>query len=334
MKAVQMSQFGSPGVLEYVDLETPKPGPGQVLVRAESISVNLFDAHVHSGDYPMWRAPLPAILGEELSGFVEALGDGVSGLQPRQPVVILRDPLKESGCYAEYVVADVSSVVPIPEGTDMDQAAAFPLAYLTAYHALHTFGRLERGQTILSHAAAGGLGMAVGQLAKLVPDVTAIGLTSTDDKVQFAKSQGYDYVINYKTENVARRVMDLTDGKGVDLILNSVGGTTFPENMETLAHRGIIVSYGTSAGPPQGNLVELLLQYVAKGPSIAIFRMFNSVAEPFPDLFRQSFLTMVDHLASGRILPHIYDRLPLAQAARSHELLESGKVIGKLILKP
>ncbi len=282
----------------------------------------------------MWKAPLPAILGLELSGFVEARGDAVSDLQLGQPVVILRDALQESGCYAEYVVADADAVVPVPEGTDMDQVAAFPLAYLTAYHAMHTFGRLERGQTILSYAASGGLGMAVGQLAKLVPEVIAIGLTSSDEKVQFAKSQGYNHVINYQTENVAQRVMDLTNGRGVDLVLNSVGGATLPESAETLANRGIIVSYGTSAGPPQGDLVGLLLQYIAKGPSITVFRIFDSVAEPFPDLMRQSFLTMVDHLANGRIRPDIYDKLPLAQAARSHELLEGGKVLGKLILKP
>ena len=155
MKAVQMIAEGPPEVLRYVDVDMPVPGVGQVRVKAESISVNQFDAWVRSGTFPM-KAPLPLILGQELCGPVDAVGEGVTSVTEGQRVVVFRDFLKAlTGCYAEYVVADESDLIPVADSVDLDEAAAFPLAYLTAFHALHTLGHLQAGYTVLAYAPAG-----------------------------------------------------------------------------------------------------------------------------------------------------------------------------------
>lgn len=188
MKAVQMIAEGPPDVLRYVDVNMPVPGVGQVRVKAESISVNQFDAWVRSGTFPM-KAPLPLILGQELCGLVDAVGQDVTSMTEGQRVVVFRDFLKSlTGCYAEYVVADESDLIPVAEGVDLDEAAAFPLAYLTAFHALHTLGHLRAGHTVLAYAPAGGVGTAVAQLAQQVADVTTIGITSSEEKIAFAMS--------------------------------------------------------------------------------------------------------------------------------------------------
>lgn len=180
MKAIQIQKTGVCGVLEYVDMETPNPAPGQVLIKVESISVNFADTMVRRGTYaPMPK--LPAILGMECSGYVKTLGDGVSQFFQGLPVAFMGP-----NCYAEYVVADAGSLIPLPDGIDMDAAAAFPINYLTAYHILHTMARIRPDETVLTHVAAGGVGVAVAQLGKLAK-ITTIGLTSTDEKVEFAK---------------------------------------------------------------------------------------------------------------------------------------------------
>jgi NADPH2:quinone reductase len=327
MKAVQVGRTGSVDVLTYVDLDIPKPGAGQVLVRAESISVNFADVMIRRGTYPM-MPPLPAIPGFELSGFVETVGEGVTEVQKGERVVALGER-----CYAEYVLADTGSLISIPDTVDMDAAAAFPVNYLTAYHLLHTMGRVEPRQIVLAHAAAGGVGTAVIQLAKLA-DVTVIGLTSRDEKARYAKKQGIDHVINYKTENVTQKVKEITDGKGVNLILDSVAGGTFGSNFEMLAPLGQIIWFGSASGSPRVNILDQLKINFGKGVGVRVFHLFFSVARPYPELMRQSIEKMVSYLKKKKVEPHIYERIPLSGAARAHKLLESQTVTGKLILKP
>jgi NADPH2:quinone reductase len=327
MKAIQVKETGSYEVLRYVDVDTPTPGAGQVLIRAESISVNYADVMVRKGTYPV-MPPLPAIPGMELSGHVEALGEGVTGVQPGQRVIVMGER-----CYAEYVVTDAASLIPCPDAVDMDAAAALPVNYLTAYHLLHTMGQVKPGQNVLAHAAAGGVGTALIQLAKLV-GITLIGLTSTDEKASYAREQGIDHVINYSTEKVVERVREITGDRGVDLILNSVAGRTFRDDFAMLAPLGQIIWFGMAGGTPRVKFFEQFLTHFGKGVGLRVFHLFFSVALPYPKLMVSSIAAVVRHLEEKKIAPVIHERIPLREAARAHELLESRRVMGKLILKP
>ena len=327
MKGIQIQRTGGPEVLDYVELETPTPGTAQVLVRTESISINFADVLIRKGLYPM-MPPLPAVLGLEASGTVEVVGDGVTQVDVGQRVCFISD-----GCYAEVVLVDAAALIPIPDMLDSDAAAAFPINYLTAYHMMHTMAKLEKGQTILSYAAVGGVGVAVIQLAKLA-GLNVIGLTSSDEKALRARELGIDHIINYKTQNVVEKVKELTHGEGVDLILDSVAGASFPSNFEMLAPLGQVIWYGMAEGPPPANLLEPLTTHFGKGIGVRTFHLLFSIAAPFPQLMAESIQTMVRYLAEKQVNPVIHDRIPLKEAAHAHKLLESQQTIGKLILKP
>ncbi len=326
MKAVQMKKTGSPEVLEYVDVDRPSPGKGQVLVKLESISINYADVMMRGGFYPA-MPPLPAILGLEGSGIVESVGDGVTHVKSGQSVVVTGTV----GCYAEYVVAESNLVIPIPDSLDKDLAAAFPVNYLTAYHMMHTMGHITSGQSILIHAAAGGVGTSIIQLAKIA-GIRTIGLTSSSEKVQFAKEQGADHVINYKTENVSQKVNEITDGKGVELILNSVAGETFGQDFDMLAPLGQVIWYGFAAGMPSVNLTEVIGSHFMNSKGLRAFVIYNIF--DIPELMSESSKLMVRYLQEERIKPVIHEKIPLAEASRAHQLLESQAVKGKLILTP
>jgi NADPH2:quinone reductase len=326
MKAVRIHQAGSFDQLKYEEIDTPVPDKDDVLVKVISASVNFADVMVRKGLYPMMPT-LPAIPGVDCSGIVESVGENVSQFRPGQHVAALGQ-----GCYADYMVTNAAAVFPISKDIDMDEAAAIPVNYLTAYHMLHTMAGVRKGQTILSYAAAGGVGTAVIQLAQLA-SVTAIGLTSTDEKTDFAKTQGYDHIINYKVEDVVQRVKEITDGRGANIILNSVAGDTFGRDFEMLAPLGQIIWLGMAGGLPEGNLTELLGMGFVKSTGVRTF-MLPSIFQLDPTLMSRSSEILFTYLADGKIKPHIFERIPLSEAARAHELLESGKVQGKLILKP
>lgn len=255
------------------------------------------------------------------------MGKNVSQFQPGQPVAALGQ-----GCYAEYMVTNPLAVFPISEDIDMDEAAAIPVNYLTAYHMIHTMAGVKEGETILAYAAAGGVGTAVVQLAKLA-GVTVIGLTSTDEKADFAKTQGFDHIINYKTAEVVRSVKEVTGGRGVEIILNSVAGDSFNRDFQMLTPLGQIIWFGMAGGLPQDNLTEQLGAGFVKSAGIRTFILY-SIFDLDPALAARSSETLFNYLADKKIKPHIYERIPLAEAARAHELLEGGRVQGKLILKP
>ena len=326
MKAVQIETTGSWDVLKYKEVETPKPGPSQVRVKTASISVNFADIMLRLGNYPV-MPPFPAIPGLECSGTIDAVGEDVKVLKPGQPVIVFGP-----NCYAEYVLAETTEVVPIPDGIDMDDAAALTVNYLTAYHMLHSIAGINKGQSVLVYAAAGGVGTAVIQLSK-PGGFTVIGRTGTDEKSAFAESQGADYMINYNREDVVTRVKEITNGSGVDLILNSVAGDTFAGDFEVLAPLGRIIWFGFAAGPPEANLAELLQDHFTKSVGISAFVIYT-IAQMHPDLMRQSYDVLFRYLKEGTVKPHIQERIPLAEAPRAHKMLESRTVTGKLILRP
>ena len=326
MKAVQIKKTGNPDVLEYIDIEQPSPGKGQVLVKTEAIGVTFGDIMVQRGVYPIMPT-LPATLGFECSGIVESVGEGVSNIKIGQSVAVLG----VAGCYAEYVVADEAMVFSVPDTIDKNLVAAFPITYLTAYHLLHTMGNVQSGQTILLYGAAGGVGTAVVQLAKM-SGVNVIGLTSSDDKATYAKEQGADHVINYKTDDVVKRVYEITDGKGVNLVLNSLAGDTFEQDFNVLATMGQIIWFGFAAGYPQANLTESLGNGFMKSVGVRTFTLYNIFENP--KLFAESMKTLLQYLAEGKIKPHIHEKITLSEAARAHQLMESSSVKGRLILVP
>ncbi len=326
MKAIQIRQTGLYDALQYVDVETPSPGEGRILVRTVAASVNFADTMIRKGTYPV-MPPLPLVPGFECSGFVEAVGEKVTQIRQGQPVIVF-----SSQCYAEFVLADARSVFPIPEQVNLEEAAAIPVVYLTAFHLLHTVAGVHAGQTILVYGASGGVGTAIVQLAKRA-GLRVIGLTSSEEKVRFAKKQGFDHIINYQVEDVAQRVREVTRGRGVHFILNSVAGDTFSRDFGMLDHFGQVIWFGFSGGPPQGDLKGQLLPHLGKSVGIRFFSL-ESIFQKSPSLVKDTLDELIRDLSEKRITPHIHERLPLQAAPRAHELLESGAVMGKVILKP
>lgn len=326
MKAVQIKKTGSWDELKYNEVETPMPGPSQVRVKTAAISVNFADIMLRKGTY-LEKPPFPATPGLECSGTIDAVGENIKGLKAGQRVIVFGPK-----CYAEYVLAESAQVVPVPDGIDLDDAAALTVNYLTAYHMLHSMAGIQKKQRVLVYAAAGGVGTAVIQLSK-PGGFTVIGLTSTNEKSDFAKDQGADYVINYRREDVTARVKEITEGIGVELILNSVAGNTFSRDFEVLATLGQIIWFGFAAGAPEKTLTDLLQSGFRKSVGIRTFVIY-SIAQMHPDKMRQSYEVLFKYLKEGIVKPYIYERIPLEDAPRAHRMLESGAVTGKLILKP
>jgi NADPH2:quinone reductase len=330
MKAIVMERPGPPEVLRYVDVPRPEPAPGQVLVRAHAIGVGMPEVLVRRGQYG-WMPPLPAIPGIEMSGVVEKVGAGVTTLAVGQAVFVSARELKvRGGCYAEYIAAETEALYPLPEGIDLDSAAALS-NYQVAWHLLNSAPNGMRYESLLATTAAGGVGSALVQLGKLAGK-QVIGVVDTDERVDFVLSLGADGAVNFQSENVTDRVRALTAGRGIDLILDSLGGEQFADQFERLAPFGMVVSYGFLAGPPGGDVMGAISKRITDCLGMRIFSMHafdrdrakrRGVTE---ELFRLA--------AAGKIKPPIFARLPLAEAGKAQALIEEGKVQGKVILKP
>ena len=331
MKAIQIQRTGGPEVLEYVDIPTPQPGPAQVLVRAHSIGVNMPEVFVRKGVY-RWSPPLPVIPGIEMSGTVETVGSGVLGFRPGQRVYVSARELKDrGGCYAEYIAVDETALYALPDGVDLEAAAALS-GYQVAWHCLNSATRGFRYDTVLVTAAGGGIGSACIQLARAAGK-RVVAVAGSQDKCDVARAQGAEAAINYRTEDVTARVKALTAGRGVDLLLDSVAGKDFARWFDCLDILGMIVLYGRLGGvPPAASVFEAMDRQM--GRSVAL-RMFSMHAFDHDPASRHACTAaLLDLLARGAVKPIIYERVPLSQAARAQQLLESGNVIGKVLLKP
>jgi NADPH2:quinone reductase len=330
MKAILMDRPGPPEVLRYVDVPMPKPAPGQVLVRAHSIGVGMPEVLVRRGQYG-WMPPLPAIPGIEMSGVVEKLGEGVTSLAVGQSVFVsARELSVRGGCYAEYIAADAEALYALPEGIDLEAAAALS-NYQVAWHLLNSAPNGMRYDSFLATAAAGGVGSALVQLGKLAGK-SVIGVVDTDERVAFVLSLGADGAVNFQRENVTDRVRALTAGRGVDMVLDSIGGTQFADQFERLAPFGLVVSYGFLAGPPGGDVMGAIGKRITDCLGMRLFSMhaFDQDRSKRRGVTEELFRL----LAAGKIKPPIFARLPLADAGKAQALIEEGKVLGKVILKP
>jgi NADPH2:quinone reductase len=329
MKAILLDRPGPPEAMRYTDTPTPVPAAGQVLVRAHTIGVSMPEILVRRGEYA-WMPPLPAIPGIEMSGIVVSLGEGVKSLKIGQAVFVsARELPVRAGCYAEYLAANAEALYPLPPGTDLEAAAALS-NYQVAWHLLHSAPRGMPYESVLATGAAGGIGSAIIQLGKLAGK-RMIGLVDTEEKGVFVSSLA-DAAINSREENVTERVSELTGGKGVDLILDSIGGAGFVAQFERLAPFGLVVSYGQLDGHPSGDVLGAMRKRMGDSLSLRMFSMHTFDQDR--QRRREATEKLLGLLAAGRIKPLISVRLPLAEAARAHALIESGQVLGKLVLKP
>ncbi len=330
MKAVQITETGGPEVLKYIDLPTPRPGAGEVLVKAHAIGVCMPETYVRRGAY-QWMPPLPLIPGIEMSGTVVETGAGVSKLRVGQPVFVSAREFKDrGGCYAEYLVAREELLYPLPAGVDLDQAAGLA-NYQVAWHLLNSALKGFHYESVLVIAAAGGVGTALVQLARAYGK-RVIGVVSSDQRAAFARAQGADETVDRKRGNVVDQVKQLTGGRGVDLVLDMVGGAGMTDLFDCLDRFGLLMLYGRIEGRPTGNIPAAVEKAPWRSLSYRYFTMHT--LDDWPELRAHCTHDLIRLLHEGTIQVPIYERIPLAEAARAHQVFESGQVMGKLIMKP
>ena len=242
MKLIQFRKPGPPGVLQCLDVPVPEPKPGEVLIRAHAIGVGIPDVLIRSGTYG-FMPPLPATPGTEISGLIEKVGPGVTSCRPGERVyATARERPHRGGHYAEYIATPADATFLLPERIDLDAAAALA-NYQVAYHIFNDAVRPRKGQSVLIYAAAGGMGNALIDLAKPM-DLVVIGVVSSEEKAHFARELGVDHVINRKNEKVGKRIDEITNGRGVDIIIDPVAEPTIPDNIALLAPCGMLIIYG------------------------------------------------------------------------------------------
>ncbi|MCA1719225.1 MAG: zinc-binding dehydrogenase [Actinobacteria bacterium] len=272
MKAIRVDEFGEPEVLEPVEVERPSPGEGEVLIETSSAGVNYADTMRRRNQY-VEPQELPFTPGSEVAGTVAEVGDGVEDVNVGDRVVTLLG----TGGYAAYAVAPARNLIPIPGGMDFDEAAAIPLQGLTAYHVLETSGQLKEGESVLVHAAAGGVGYLAVQMAKLMGASPVIATASTQEKLDLASDLGADVLVNYTEEDWPEQVREATDGNGADVILEMVGGDFPQKNLQCLNAFGRMVVFGAASGD-RGSLVPAEL--MKNNHVVAGFYLPNIMARP------------------------------------------------------
>lgn len=327
MKAVVLEQTGGSDKLTYKDIPQPDLKPGQVLVQVKAAPVNFIDTIIREGNMPPGMMPdLPFISGVEGSGVV-ADANGTA-LEEGQKVAFL-GPIGAS-TYAEYTAVDADKLILLSQQANLLQAGAMPVTYFTAYHMLHNVARAEQDKFALVYASTGGVGTALIQLAK-VAGLKVIALDRKDDKVKQALKLGADYAFN-STGDWVEQVKQVTEGKGVNYIFNPVAGDTIVQDLEVLATLGHIVVFGFLAGVGETNLQAEAVKHFGKAPTITYSEIYATFFSDFP-LVKQSMDAIYQLLDEGKISP-VYSTMSLADAAKAHDLLESGKIMGKMLLTP
>jgi NADPH2:quinone reductase len=322
-KAIRIFRTGGPEVMEYVDVEVGEPGPGEARVRHHACGLNYIDVYFRTGLYPQ---PLPAGLGMEGAGVVEAVGSGVTHVRAGDRVAYAGRP---PGAYAEARVMPAAVLVRLPDNIDFETGAAMMLQGLTVQYLFRRTFPLKGGETVLFHAAAGGVGLIACQWARAL-GVTLIGTVGSDAKGELAKQHGAAHVINYNTENFVERVKEITGGKGVPVVYDSIGNDTFTGSLDCLSPLGTMVSFGSASGPvPPFSLNEL-----ASRGSLFITRptVFSYTARR-EDLDAMA-ADLFDVVGSGKVKIEINQRYALKDAAQAHVALESRKTTGSSILLP
>jgi NADPH:quinone reductase len=320
MKAVRIHETGSSEMLRYDDVPTPAPGQGQALVRLRAAGVNFLDIYHRTGLSPM---PLPFTLGSEGAGVVEAVGPGVADVQPGDRVAYSN----VLGSYAEYVVAPAWRLVTIPPQLDFAQAAAAMLQGMTAHYLVHTTYALQPAEWALVHAAGGGVGALLVQMAKRA-GARVIATVSTDAKAEIARESGADHIVNYAEADFDTEAKRLTEGEGVHVVYDSVGKDTFAQSLNALRLRGMMVLYGSSSGPVPALSPMTLNQ---RGSLFLTRPSLHHYTHTRDELLTRAW-DVLGWVSSGELRLRIDRTYPLAGAAEAHRRLEGRQALGKLVL--
>jgi len=320
MKAIRVEEHGGPEVLKLLDVAPIEaPGPGQAVVRVAAAGVNFLDVGQRRGTYP---CQVPFTVGVEGAGVVESIGEGVRNIKPSDRVAFTGI----RGAYAEAILAEAERLIPLPDDFSFEQGAAFPLQGMTAHYLIQEFRRPGPGSVVLIQAAAGGMGGLLVQWAKHL-GATVIGTVSTQAKARTARTSGADDVIIYTEQDFVAETKRITDGRGVDLIIDGVGRTTFKGDLEAAAVRGNIVIFGAASGPGDPVSPNALMP---KALTVSGGSLQNYLRTP--EELRQRANDVIAGIRAGWLKLNIGRVLPLAQAAQAHELLETRKTEGKLVL--
>lgn len=320
-KAIRFYETGGPEVLRWEAVEVGDPGRGEVRVRHEAVGLNFADTYFRTGLYP---APLPAGMGVEAAGVIEAVGPGVEDFAEGDRVTYTGSPL---GAYSTDRVLPASHLIALPDAIAFDTAAAMTMRGLTTSYLLRRIYPLKAGDTVLLTAAAGGVGLIFSQWAKLL-GVNVIGTVSTEEKAEIARAHGCDEVIIHtRVDDVAAKVRELTDGAGVPVVYDSIGKTTFHNSLDALSPRGLLVCFGTASGPiPPIDAMQLAI----KG---SLFVTRPALADYIADPAERAELAseLFGHVANGDITIEINQRYALDDAVRAHQELETGRSIGSSV---
>ncbi len=325
---ISISKTGTPDVMKIVEHEIPSPAKGDILVRNHATAVNFIDTIIRRGEMPEGMMPeLPFIPGVEGAGVVEAVSEGVTSVKVGDRVAWMG--ALGAGGYSTHSLLPDPYVVKISEKTDFTTASAIPVNAMTAYHMLVNLGHAQSGQSVLVHAAAGGVGTMALQIAKHL-GLTVIASVSTS-KVAYAKEQGADYVIDYRNEDSTEKIMAYTKGRGVDFTLNPISGNTLKTDLKALTPLGTAVIFGFLSGPPEGTFAEDMAQHFGKSVAVRVSDIYTHFTHN-RSLFSQDFNKVFELLENGILRPQIDEVIELKNVAEAHSKLEAGKVIGKLVL--
>ncbi|MCX7646489.1 MAG: quinone oxidoreductase [Rhodobacteraceae bacterium] len=322
-RTVVIEAPGGPEQLRLVDRELGAPGPGEIRIRHRAIGLNFIDVYQRTGLYPL---QYPAALGMEAAGIVEAVGEGVAHLRPGDRAAYACQP---PGAYAEARVMPAAQVCPLPEAISFEEGAAMMLKGLTVHYLFRRTTPIRAGDTVLFHAAAGGVGLIACQWAR-AEGITLIGTAGSDEKCALAAAHGAAHVINYRREDFVARVREITGGRGVDVVMDSVGRDTFDGSLACLRPLGMMILFGAASGP----VPPFDLQRLAAGGSLRITRpsLFTHIAEHAT--CQQMARELFDMVLSGKVGIRIDQRFPLAEVAEAHRALEARRTTGATVLIP
>jgi NADPH2:quinone reductase len=323
MKAIQFDRLGGPEVMQLREVPKPELQPDTVIVRNRVIALNYGDVFFINGQY-LVKPVFPDIPGMEGAGVIDAVAPDVTGLAPGMRVAYIG-----MGAYAEFTRMRASRVIPIPDSTPFEQAAAFPIAVLTAWHLIHSCHRTTPDQTVLVHSAAGGVGIAAVQIA-VAAGARVIGTVSSDDKMDIVRKFGASDVINYTTHDFAAEAMRITNGRGIDLILDAVGKPTFEKGLACLAPFGHLILYGSAGGAPDP--IDVRRHLFAKSQKVSGFVV--PMVYGMKEIHRRGLEEVFQLAREGRLTIPIGKTFPLAEAADAMRFLQSRRSTGKLLLIP
>ena len=322
-KAIRIHELGGPEVLKYEDVDVGAPGPGEVRLRQTAVGLNFIDVYHRSGLYPV--KDLPAVIGMEAAGVIEEVGPDVSGFKAGDRVAYTMG----LGAYAQERVMGTGRLVPLPDAIDDRQGAAMMLQGTTAHYLIHRTYKVQKGDTILVHAAAGGVGLILCQWAKHL-GATVIGCVGSEEKAELAKANGCDHPILYRDENVPERVRKLTNGDGVPVVYDGVGKATFNDSLDCLRPFGLMVSFGNASGPIDPFNPAVL------GPKGSLYLTRTTLATHTAtrELLMDGANALFDVVTKGHVKIAINQTYPLHETAQAHRDLEARKTTGSTVLIP